>query len=70
VGVLLATAGAPYVAEPPLIFLGGYELMTRPIGTITPVVVGLLFVGTVASVAAFLCWNGGIRGAGAAAVFF
>jgi drug/metabolite transporter (DMT)-like permease len=55
------------LALPPLILVGGYELMAQPIGTITPIiVVGLLYVGIVASVAAFLCWNAGIRGVGAA----
>jgi drug/metabolite transporter (DMT)-like permease len=64
---LATTTITTLLALPPLILVGGYQLMTRPIGTITPVVaVGLLYVGIVASVAAFLCWNGGIRGVGAA----
>jgi drug/metabolite transporter (DMT)-like permease len=41
--------------------------MTQPVGTITPLVIlGLLYVGIVASVAAFLCWNAGIGRIGAA----
>ena len=64
---LATTTTTALLALPFLALTGGYELMTRPIGTITPVVVfGLLYVGIVASVAAFLCWNGGIRGVGAA----
>ena len=64
---LATTTTTALLALPFLALTGGYELMTRPIGTITPVIVfGLLYVGIVASVAAFLCWNGGIRGVGAA----
>lgn len=52
---------------PPLSVVGGYELLTHPLGPITPVtVVGLLYVGVVASVAAFLAWSVGIAGVGAA----
>jgi drug/metabolite transporter (DMT)-like permease len=64
---LATTTITTLLALPPLILVGGYELMTQPIGTITPtVVIGLLYVGIIASVAAFLCWNAGIRGVGAA----
>jgi drug/metabolite transporter (DMT)-like permease len=64
---LAITTITTLLALPPLILVGGYELMTQPIGTITPVVVlGLLYVGIVASVAAFLCWNAGIARIGAA----
>jgi len=64
---LSTTTITTLLALAPLILIGGYELMTQPIGTITPtVVIGLLYVGIIASVAAFLCWNAGIRGLGAA----
>jgi len=55
------------LAVPPLGVIGGYELMSRPIGTITPmVVVGLVYIGVLASVAAFMAWSVGIKGVGAA----
>src|ERR671933_2440377 len=39
------------LALPPLGIVGGYELMTRPVGTITPVVaVGLVYISMLASV--------------------
>jgi drug/metabolite transporter (DMT)-like permease len=64
---LATTTITTLLALPPLILVGGYELMTQPIGPITPtIVIGLLYIGIIASVAAFLCWNGGIRGVGAA----
>jgi drug/metabolite transporter (DMT)-like permease len=67
VSPLATTTMITLLALPPLIILGGYELMTQPIGSITPVVVlGLLYVGVIASVVAFLCWNTGIEGVGAA----
>ena len=64
----LATATLTTVLALPLLgAVGGYELVTRPIGPITPVVVvGLLYIGTLASVAAFLAWSIGVRGIGAA----
>ena len=41
--------------------------MVHPIGSITPlVVVGLVYVGVLASVAAFIAWSVGIEGIGAA----
>ncbi len=41
-------------------------MITQPIGPITPVVVaGLIYVGVLASVAAFLAWSIGIKGIGA-----
>jgi drug/metabolite transporter (DMT)-like permease len=67
VSPLATTTIITLLALPPLIIVGGYELMTQPIGNITPVVVlGLLYVGIIASVVAFLCWNTGIEGVGAA----
>ena len=55
------------IAVPPLGVIGGYELMSRPIGTITPtVVVGLVYISVLASVAAFMAWSVGIKGIGAA----
>jgi drug/metabolite transporter (DMT)-like permease len=55
------------LAVPPLGAIGGYELMSRPIGTITPmVVVGLVYISVLASVAAFMAWSVGIKGIGAA----
>jgi drug/metabolite transporter (DMT)-like permease len=58
---------ATMLSLPPLIIIGGYELITYPIGPITPVVlIGLLYVGVVASVAAFMAWSFGIRGIGVA----
>jgi drug/metabolite transporter (DMT)-like permease len=52
---------------PPLGVIGGYELMSRPIGTITPtVVLGLGYISVLASVAAFMAWSVGIKGIGAA----
>jgi drug/metabolite transporter (DMT)-like permease len=55
------------LAVPPLGVIGGYELMSRPIGTITPtVVLGLGYISVLASVAAFMAWSVGIKGIGAA----
>ena len=55
------------LALPPLGVVGGYELVAQPIGPITPVVVfGLLYVGVLASVAAFVAWSFGVEGIGAA----
>ena len=67
VSPLATTTIITLLALPPLMVVGGYELMTQPIGSITPVVVlGLLYIGIIASVVAFLCWNSGIEGVGAA----
>jgi drug/metabolite transporter (DMT)-like permease len=64
---LSTTTITALLALPPLALIGGYELLTRPVGTITPwVVLGLLYIGVFASVAAFLCWNAGIGRIGAA----
>ncbi len=64
---LAATTITALLALPLLAVAGGYELATQPIGRITPlVVVGLLYVGVAASVAAFLFWNTGVGGVGAA----
>ena len=55
------------LALPPLVVVGGYELATRPLGPITPIIIiGTLYVGVVASVAAFLSWSIGVKGVGAA----
>ena len=55
------------LALPPLSVIGGYELLAQPLGPITPVTgAGLLYIGVVASVAAFMAWSVGIRGVGAA----
>ncbi|MDQ3965802.1 MAG: DMT family transporter [Actinomycetota bacterium] len=58
----LATMTITTVLALPLLgVIGGYELATHPVGPITPVVVvGLFYVGTVASVAAFISWSIGI----------
>jgi drug/metabolite transporter (DMT)-like permease len=41
--------------------------LAQPLGPITPVIgAGLLYIGVVASVAAFMAWSVGIRGVGAA----
>ena len=55
------------LAVPPLGVIGGYELMSSPMGAITPtVVVGLVYISVLASVAAFMAWSVGIKGIGAA----
>jgi drug/metabolite transporter (DMT)-like permease len=55
------------IALLPLSVIGGYELVSNPIGPITPVViVGLVYVSVLASVAAFMAWSMGIEGIGAA----
>jgi drug/metabolite transporter (DMT)-like permease len=55
------------LALPPLSVIGGYELMSRSVGPITPlVVVGLVYISVLASVAAFMAWSVGIKGIGAA----
>lgn len=64
---LATTTLITVLALPFLGVIGGYELATRPIGPISPVVViGLLYVGAMASVVAFLSWSIGVRGIGAA----
>ena len=55
------------IALLPLSVIGGYELVSNPIGPITPVdIVGLVYVSVLASVAAFMAWIMGIEGIGAA----
>ena len=55
------------LAVPPLGVIGGYELVSSPMGAITPtVVVGLVYISVLASVAAFMAWSVGIKGIGAA----
>jgi len=64
---LAVTTIAAVLALPLSALIGGYELATQPIGEITPVVVlGLVYVGVVASVGAFLAWSIGVKGIGAA----
>lgn len=64
---LAVTTFTAVLALPFAGLIGGYELATQPIGEITPVVIlGLVYVGAVASVGAFLFWSIGIKGAGAA----
>jgi drug/metabolite transporter (DMT)-like permease len=64
---LAVTTITAVLALPLLGLVGGYELAIRPIGEITPVVVlGLVYVGVMASVGAFLFWSIGIKGIGAA----
>ena len=64
---LATTTITALLALPLLVLAGGYELATQDVGPITPLVVaGLLYVGVVASVGAFLFWNIGIKGVGAA----
>lgn len=64
----LATLTTVAVLALPLLgVIGGYELMSRPVEPITPlVVVGLVYVSVLASVAAFMAWSVGIKGIGAA----
>lgn len=58
---LAATTASAVLALPLLAFTGGYELLTRPVGDVTPAVVsGVLYIGIAASVVAFLSWNTGI----------
>ncbi len=64
---LAATTVSAVMALPLLGLFGGYELLTQPVGEVSPAVVsGLLYIGLAASVAAFLCWNTGIGRLGAA----
>ena len=64
---LAVTTITAVLALPLLGLVGGYELATQPIGEITPVVVlGLVYIGIVASVGAFLSWSIGVKGLGAA----
>jgi drug/metabolite transporter (DMT)-like permease len=64
---LATTTFAALLALPPLGIIGGYQLATQPLGPITPtVVLGLAYVGTLASVAAFMAWTSGISSIGAA----
>ena len=64
---LTVTTITAVLALPLLGLIGGYELATQPIGPITPVVIiGLVYVGVVASVGAFLFWSIGVKGIGAA----
>lgn len=64
---LSTTTLTALLGMPLLILIGGYELVTSPLGRITPLdVAGLVYVGVVASVAAFLAWNTGIERIGAA----
>ena len=64
---LATTTIAALLAVPLLGVVGGYQLATQPLGPITPtVVLGLAYVGTLASVAAFMAWSSGIGSIGAA----
>src|ERR671932_2715635 len=65
---LLATLTIVAVlALPPLGVIGGYELISHPVGPITPlVIVGLVYISVLASVAAFMAWSIGIKDIGAA----
>ena len=64
---LAATTASVVLAFPLLAIIGGYELATREHGELAPAVLaGLLYVGLVAGVAAFLSWNAGIGRLGAA----
>jgi drug/metabolite transporter (DMT)-like permease len=50
-----------------VVWISTRKLFAQPLGPITPVIgVGLLYIGVVASVAAFMAWSTGIRGVGAA----
>lgn len=63
---LAATTASAVLALPLLALTGGYELLTRPVGDVTPAVVsGILYIGVAASVVAFLAWNTGIGRLGA-----
>ncbi|MGB3635506.1 MAG: DMT family transporter, partial [Rubrobacteraceae bacterium] len=64
---LAATTVSAIMALPFLGLFGGYELLTKPVGDISaPVISGLLYIGIGASIVAFLSWNVGIKGVGAA----
>ncbi|CAN5571890.1 DMT family transporter [soil metagenome] len=64
---LAATTVSAILALPFLALFGGYELLTKPVGDISaPVISGLLYIGIGASIVAFLSWNVGIKGVGAA----
>jgi len=64
---LATTTIAALLAVPILGVVGGYQLATQPLGPITPtVIIGLAYVGTLASVAAFMAWSSGISSIGAA----
>ena len=64
---LAATTASAVLALPLLAATGGYELLTKPVGAITPAVVsGILYIGLAAAVVAFLAWNTGIGRLGAA----
>jgi drug/metabolite transporter (DMT)-like permease len=64
---LAVTTITAVLAMPLSLLIGGYELATQPIGEITPVVLlGLVYVGVVASVGAFLFWSIGVKDIGAA----
>ena len=63
---LAATTASAVLALPLLAATGGYELLTRPVGDVTPAVVsGILYIGLAAAVVAFLAWNTGIGRLGA-----
>ncbi len=63
---LAATTASAVLALPFLAISGGYELLTKPVGSVSaPVVSGLLYIGIGASIVAFLSWNVGIRRVGA-----
>ena len=58
---LATTTIAALIAIPLLGVVGGYQLTTQPLGPITPtVILGLAYVGTLTSVAAFMVWSSGI----------
>lgn len=64
---LAATTASAVLALPLLAAAGGYELLARPVGAVTPTVLaGVLYIGLAASVVAFLAWNTGIGRLGAA----
>lgn len=66
VSPLAATTTSAVFALPLLLLAGGYELSGQPPwDDLTPAVLaGLLYIGIVASVAAFLAWNAGIARVG------
>ncbi len=64
---LAATTASTVLALPLLGLLGGYELLTKPVGDVSVAVIsGLLYIGLGASIVAFLAWNVGISRLGAA----
>lgn len=67
---LAATTASAVLVMPLLVLIGALELLAQPAGAVGPftpaAVLGILYVGVVASVVAFLAWNAGVGRLGAA----